>query len=80
MGLVDTMTDDLRRYKEKKKAKIIAADLVNIIKIMNLSLKGLSFYSKYATIKETMAILKDSKTVLEIHLAKYNKLLEKENE
>ncbi len=63
-------------FKTTKKSKKIVEDLTQAVHIMNLTLQGLSFYSKYIPVMEAISTLQTSKTLLEIHLNKHKKAIE----
>ncbi len=65
-------TTKLEDYKNNKKYKALIKDLDEIILIYILTIKGLSFYTKYKPIAETIEILKDKKYDLELYKKKYN--------
>lgn len=70
----------LKKHKDDKLNKKIVEDLENSVKIMNLSLQGLSHFSKYRPVMEAISTLQSSKTLLEIHLNKYKRSLEDKDE
>lgn len=72
------MTDikSLDNFKKKKKVKIVVADLEVIIKVLNLSIRSLTMFSKYSNINEIISVLQNHKTLYEIHLKKYQKSIE----
>lgn len=57
--------------KKEKKYKKIIADIDNILKIIGLTQKSLSFYKEYVPAQEIISILETNKTMLEIHRKKY---------
>jgi heme-binding NEAT domain protein len=63
-------------FKTTKKSKKIVEDLTQVVHIMNLTLQGLSYYSKYIPVMESISVLQTSKTLLEIHLNKHKKAIE----
>jgi len=67
---------ELKDFKTKKKIKKVVEDLDVIIKVMNLTLNGLSRYSKYIHVAEAISSLQTNKTLLEISRNKYGKILE----
>jgi hypothetical protein len=70
---------DLKQHKSKKKAEHITADLERIVKIMDLSIQGLTPFARYIQVMETLSCLTNNKTLVEIHLNKYKRQIEKEN-
>lgn len=63
-------------YKQYKRAKILVSDLEKIIRIINLSISALHHFSKYAPVNQIISTLQTNKTILEIHLNKYKKIVE----
>lgn len=70
---------DLKDHKTKKKAALIAADLEDAIKVMDLSIRGLTPFAKYIQVMETISNLQNNKTLLAIHLAKYQRLINEDH-
>lgn len=68
--------EDIGSFKAKKKAKLIAKELEQVVKIINLTIDGLSHFTKYMTVMETISVLQNNKTLIEIHLAKFKRLNE----
>lgn len=63
----------------RKRAKIISDDLENVLKVMDLTLSGLRHYNKYIQVMETISCIQNNKTLIEIHLNKYKRLVENED-
>lgn len=61
-------TTKLSDYKEIKKSQVIVKELTVILKIVKLTIKGLKMFDYYSPVKDLLHNLKDTKTVLEIHL------------
>jgi hypothetical protein len=70
----------LSDFKNKKKYKKIIDDLSAIIKIYNLTLAALKYFSKYTIVMETISVLQSNKVLLEIHLTKYRDMVESVND
>ena len=70
------MTKSINSLLEYRKAKILAADLEQILKVINLSISALHHYSKYAPVNLIISTLQTNKTLLEIHYNKYKRILE----
>ena len=68
----------LTEYKNLKKLKIIVKDLREIQKQLILSIENLKTYKKYIPVAESVSALHTSKTMIEIHLNKYDKLLKEQ--
>ena len=68
---------DLKKYK---KAKIVAKDLEQIIKILELTMQGLGKYSKYTHVAEVLAHVQQKKVILKVYLDKCKALIDKKKE
>lgn len=64
-------------YKKVRKAKIIAGDLTNILKIVKMTKKALSTYSKYTPARNVYSNLMENQSVLETNLDKVQRFLNK---
>lgn len=71
---------NLTDYKNLKKVKLIVKDLKEVEKRINSSIKTFEAYSKYIPVAEILAVLNNNKTIIDIHLNKYNKLVEQQND
>lgn len=74
---------NLKEHKKKKNtkalAKKIAVDLDAVLQLCDASIRGLTLFNKYTQVMEIISCLQTNKTLIEMHLAKYEKILEKEN-
>lgn len=70
----------LQDVKDLKKLKIIAKELEELLKIYTLSLQVFGHYKKYLPCQETIKVLQSNKMLLEIHLNKIKKNIEKLND
>lgn len=68
---------EIVNINEYKKAKILVGDLEKIIKVIDLTIKGLSYYKKYEPVSQIISNLQTNKSILEISYIKYKKILEK---
>ena len=68
---------NLKNHKDKKKAAVIAEDLAQVTRIMSLTLDALKHYNKYIQVAETISCVQNSKTLIDIHLKKYERILGK---
>lgn len=66
--------------KEYKLAKIVVDDLDKVIKIVDLTIQGLSYFKKYNPVAQIISSLQTNKTVLEINYQKYKKILDKKEQ
>lgn len=64
-------------FKNKKKLQIIAKDLAECKKRLSTSIELLKDYGKYIPIMESLSTLHNSRTLIEIHLNKYKRVIEK---
>ena len=67
----------LKDFKDSKKAKIIHGELLVVIRIFNLAIEALKHYARYGIVQKVISVIQSNKTLLEIHVKKYEKLLEK---
>jgi hypothetical protein len=63
-----------------KKAKTIVKELTNLLKIIELSIAGLTPFRKYTSISETLSCLEDNKTILTVHLQHHSAILKNKGE
>ena len=73
--------DKFKKSKEKEKllekSEKIVEELKIILYIMELTINGLSHFSKYVFVTECISVLQSNKILLEIHLNKYIKAIDK---
>lgn len=74
------MTKTVNSLHEYRKAKVLAKDLEQIIKVINLTISALHFYSKYSPVNVIISTLQTNKTLLEIHYNKYKRIVETKGE
>ena len=67
---------NLHDFNKLKKAKVIVRELTTLLKIVELSINGMTPFRKYSSIQETLACLQDNKTILSIHLSHHKAILE----
>jgi hypothetical protein len=70
------MIISLQDFKDKKKIKKFIKDINTILKIIDLSEKGLSHFPQYSVVQDMLNVLKSNKTLLELHRKKYESKLE----
>jgi hypothetical protein len=63
-----------------KKAKTVVRDLTNLLKIIELSITGLTPFRKYTSIGETLSCLEDNRTILTVHLQHHQQILANKGE
>jgi hypothetical protein len=73
--------DTFKKYKDKEKilekSEKVIEELKMVVYIINLSISGLSHFDKYVFVTECISVLQNNKVLLEIHLNKYKKAVEK---
>lgn len=72
---------EIRKTKEKEKllekSEKVVQELKTILYIFELAIDGLGYFNKYIYVNECVSVLQSNKILLEIHLKKYNKAIEK---
>lgn len=63
--------------KDYKLAKIVVDDLEKVIKVVDLTIQGLSYFKKYNPVAQIISSLQTNRTVLEINYQKYKRILDK---
>lgn len=66
---------NLKNHKELKKVKIYVEHLEAILKVMNLSIQGLTHFEVYIPVYQSLSTLREQKRILESHLNKYQQML-----
>jgi hypothetical protein len=73
--------DKLRLKKEKakllEKSEKIVEELEMVLYILNLTINGLSNFTKYVFVMECISTIQNNKILLEINLSKYKKAIVK---
>ena len=69
---------DIKDFKTKRSIKKLLVDIEVIIKVMNLSIRGLTPFSKFINVAEAISSLKTNKTLREISYNKYKKKLDEQ--
>lgn len=64
---------DLTKYK---KSKVIYNDLIAIKRHLEDCITKLEKYRQYMPVKESLAVLKDSKTIIDIHYSTHRRVIE----
>lgn len=68
---------DKEKEKTLQKAEKIVEELKMVLRIMSLSIEGLSHYNKYVFVNECVSVINSNKVLLEVHLAKYQRAIDK---
>lgn len=71
------MIKSLKDYKDLKKIKLVHNDLIDIREQLTTSITKLEKFKHYIPVMEAISALHNSRTLIEIHLNKYNRILEK---
>ena len=71
---------NLKEYKDLKKVKIVHKDLIEIQRLLTTFISALEPHKKYIAVIESLNTLRNSKTLIEINLEKFKRLLEKAND
>lgn len=73
--------DEFKKIKNKKnaleKCEKVVEELKMVLYIFNLTINGLSHFNKYVFVTECISVLQSNKILLDIHLKKYIKAIEK---
>ena len=73
--------DKFKKSKEKEKllekSEKIVEELKIVLYIIELAINGLGHFSKYVFVTECVSVLQSNKVLLEIHLKKYMKAVDK---
>lgn len=64
---------DLIKYK---KSKVVFNDLIAIRKHLEDCIIKLEKYKQYMPVKESLAVLRDSKTIIDIHYSTHKRVIE----
>lgn len=71
---------NLKEYKDLKRLKLIYDDLIIIKDKLTVSIESLKPHGKYIPVMESLSILHNSRTLIEINISKYKRLLENKND
>lgn len=79
MTILDFEKFKVDREKEKtlQKAEKVVEELEMVLHIMSLTIEGLSHFNKYVFVNECVSVIHSNKVLLEVHLAKYQKAIQK---
>lgn len=70
----------LTKYKQGKKNQKILDDLLEVDKVLAMSMKALGFFKKYTPVRKCITTLYDNKLTIEIAIKKLKNELEKDTE
>lgn len=65
----------LDEFKDSKKLKVYVVHLKAILRVVDLSIRGLVSFEVYKPVHEILRTLREQKMILESHLNKYEKIL-----
>lgn len=71
---------NLKDYKNLKKLELIHSDLIEIKNRLTASIDLLQDYTKYIQVMESVSVLHNSRTIIEININKFKKTLERKND
>ncbi len=71
---------DLKDYKSQKKAKIVLNDLIKLDIVLTNAIKELQPFKKYIATMESLSALSNSKSLVQINLEKFKRVIEKAND
>lgn len=74
------MTVNIKDYKDLKKAKLVYKDLLDVKQRLTTSITDLAPYRKYIPVMESISTLQNSLTLIDIHLGKFKRVIEKAND
>jgi len=66
-------------YKNLKKIELIHKELTELKGLLTTSIESLKDYNKYIPIMETLSVLHNSRTLVEINIDKFKRALDKTN-
>lgn len=69
------MIDDLKQYKDLKKVKIVYKELIEAAKSLTAAMEILQPYVKYIWVQESISIMHNSRTIIEININNYKRVL-----
>lgn len=64
-------------YKNLKKLELVHKDLMEVQKRLTASIELLKDYTKYIQIMESVSVLHNSRTIIEININKFKRALDK---
>ena len=71
---------NLSDYKDKKRVEFIIEELEAVLAIIRLAMKGLKLFKYYSPVQDILNQMRDSKTILEIHLNNHKQMLVKKED
>ena len=74
---LDKFKKDKEKTKVLEKSEKVVEELKIILYIIELAISGLGHFNKYVFVTECVSVLQSNKVLLEIHLKKYIKAVEK---
>jgi hypothetical protein len=74
---LDKFKKDKTNEKTLEKSEKVVEELKIILYIIELAISGLGHFNKYVFVNECVSVLQSNKLLLEIHLRKYKKAIDK---
>jgi hypothetical protein len=71
---------NIKEYKDLKKAKIVYKDLIQLNGLLTTFIGKLQPYKKYIATMESLSALSNSKSLVQINLEKFKRVIEKAND
>lgn len=71
---------DLKKARRSKKVKIAVSNIVDILKVFDLTIRALEIFKGYTSVQNVLATLKYERGILQSHLCQFNKEKEKSDE
>lgn len=68
---------NINDYKNLKKLELTYKDLLEVKSRLTSAIELLKDYTKYIQVMESFSVLHNSRTIIEIHINKFEKSLEK---
>lgn len=71
---------NIKEYKDLKKAKIVYKDLMELNSLLTTFVERLQPYKKYIPVMESLSALSNSKSMVQINIEKFKRVIEKAND
>ena len=71
---------DLKKARQVKNSAIAIDNIKDIVKIMDLAMRGLEHFKGYKSVQNVVRTMKDEKATLEAHLSQFRKLKENKDD
>lgn len=71
---------NINDYKNNKKDELIYSELLELKSRLSAAIELLKGYNKYIQVMESISVLHNTRTIIEININKYKKILGKNND